>query len=72
MQRGEDTLEDLAYRFDVSLGWVYKITAAYRRTGKMERQLPVGVGRKRKATAEIEQLVREAIDARSDTTLTEL
>jgi transposase len=70
--KGEDTLEDLAYRFDVSLGWVYKITAAYRRTGKMERQLPVGAGRKRKATPEIEQLVRETIDARSDTTLTEL
>jgi len=69
---GEETLEDLAERFAVSLGWVRKISAAYTRTGKMERQLPVGVGRKRKATPEIEQLVREAIRTRAYITLTEL
>jgi len=69
---GEETLEDLAERFAVSLGWVRKISAAYTRTGRMERQLPVGVGRKRKATPEIEQLVREAIRTRADITLTEL
>jgi transposase len=69
---GEERLEDLAERFGVSLGWVCKISSAYTRTGKMERQLPVGVGRKRKATPEIEKLVGEAIRARSDITLAEL
>lgn len=69
---GEETLEELAERFGVSLGWVAKISSSYGRTGKMERQLPVGAGRKRKATPEIEQSVREAIRARSDITLAEL
>jgi transposase len=70
--KGEETLEELAERFAVSAGWVYKISAAYTRTGKMERQPPAGVGRERKATPEIEQLVRETIRQRPDTTLAEL
>jgi transposase len=70
--RGEETLEELAERFAVSLGWVYKISAAYTRTGKMERQRSARLGRKRKATPEIEQLVRERIGLRPDTTLAEL
>ena len=32
-ERGEGTLEELAERFSVSLGWVGKISAAYTRTG---------------------------------------
>ena len=58
-QEGEDTLEELAEQFRVSVGWVYKISAAFTRTGKMERQLPARVGRKKKATTEIEQWVHE-------------
>jgi transposase len=71
-EEGEDTLEDLAGQFGVSLGWVNKISAAFSRTGKMERPLPARVGRKRKATPEIEGLISEAIRLRSDITLTEL
>ena len=70
--KGRETLEGLAERFEVSLGWVYKISAAYTRTGKMERQRPVGAGAKRKATPEVEELVRETIRQRPDTTLAEL
>ena len=68
-EKGEDTLEDLADQFGVSLGWVYKISAAFARTGKMERPLPARVGRKRKATPEIEQFISETVQARSDITL---
>jgi transposase len=71
-EKGEDTLEDLADQFGVSLGWAYKISAAFSRTGKMERSLPARVGRKRKATPEIEQFISETVRARSDITLAEL
>lgn len=36
-QEAEDALEELADQFGVSLGWAYKISAAYERTGQMER-----------------------------------
>ena len=71
-QEGEDTLEELADQFGVSLGWAYKISAAYGRTGQMERVLPARRGRKRKTTPEIEQWVGERIRERPDITLAEL
>jgi transposase len=71
-QLGEDTLEDLADRFSVSLGWVKKISAAFTRTGQMERPRPARVGRKSKATPEVDAFVREAVAAQPDLTLAEL
>ena len=71
-QLGEDTLEDLADRFSVSLGWVKKISAALTRTGQMERPRPARVGRKSKATPEVDAFVREAVGAQPDLTLAEL
>jgi transposase len=71
-QVGEETLEDLAERFGVSLGWVKKISAAFTRTGQMGRPAPAGVGRPRKATAAIDRFVGAAIKDQPDLTLAEL
>ena len=60
-QAGEETLEDLADRFEVSLGWVKKISAAFTRTGKMERPRPARLGRKSKMTPELDALIRTAV-----------
>ena len=35
--QGKGSLSDLAERFSVSLGWAWKISAARKRTGRMER-----------------------------------
>jgi transposase len=69
---GEGTLEELAERFDVSVGWVFKISAALAKTGKMERQPGAKRGRVSKVTPEIESFIKEVIQGRSDTTLAEL
>jgi transposase len=71
-QLGEETLEDLAERFGVSIGWVKKISASFTRTGQMGRQAPARVGRPRKATAAIDRFVCTAIKNQSDLTLAEL
>ena len=69
---GEDTLEELADRFSVSLGWVKKISATFTRTGQMERPLPARVGRKSRVTPEVDAFVREAVRTQPDLTLAEL
>lgn len=69
---GEGILEELAERFSVSVGWVYKISAALGKTGKMERQPGAKRGRVSKVTPEIEHFLQEAIQRRSDITLAEL
>jgi transposase len=71
-EKGQDTLEEVAEEFGVSLGWVNKISAAFGQTGRMERPLPARVGRKRKATPEIEQFVSQAVQEQPDMTLAEL
>ena len=71
-QQGEETLEDLAYRFSVSLAWAKKISASYTRTGAMERPRPARPGRKSKVTPEIDAFVRQAVKAQPDLTLAEL
>ena len=71
-EKGEDTLEELAEQFGVSLGWAYKVSAAFTRTGQMERPAAARAGRKRKATPEIEQFVGEVVRGKPDMTLTEL
>ena len=69
---GEGILEELAERFKVSVSWVFKISAALARTGKMERQPGAKRGRVSKVTPEIESFIKEVIQSRSDTTLAEL
>jgi transposase len=69
---GEGILEELAERFSVSVGWVFKISAALAKTGKMERQPGARRGRVSKVTPEIESFIKEVVQGRSDTTLGEL
>lgn len=69
---GEGILEELAERFSVSVGWVFKISAALAKTGKMERQPGARRGRVSKVTPEIESYIKEVVHGRSDTTLAEL
>jgi hypothetical protein len=58
--------EELAERFDVIVGWVFKISAALPKTGKMERQPGAKRGPVSKVTPEIESLIKEVIQGRSD------
>lgn len=71
-QLGEGTLEELADRFGVSVGWARKISASYTRTGRMERPASGRPGRKCKATPEVEAWIRAAVKNQADMTLAEL
>jgi transposase len=68
---GEDTLEELAEQFRVSLSWAKKISARRTRTGEVEapvwRHGPVS-----RVTAEVQEWIRKQIRAQPDTTLQEL
>jgi transposase len=68
---GEETLEELAERFLVSVGWAKKISAQRNRTGQAER-VPHRAGRKPHAGPEAEQQVRAWIAAQPDLTLAEI
>jgi transposase len=69
--QGEGTLEELAERFLVSVGWGKKISAQRNRTGQAER-VPHRPGRKPHAGPEAQQRVRDWIAARPDLTLAEI
>jgi transposase len=69
--RGEGTLEQLAARFSVSVPWAWKISAQRKRTGQMER-VEQRRGTVRKVTVEVEQRLREWVQAQPDLTLAEL
>ena len=69
---GEGTLEELAERFRVSVGWAVKISAARRKTGKMERQPGAKPGRVSKVTPEVQSFLNDAVKSRPDATLAEL
>jgi transposase len=69
--RGEGTLEELASRFLVSVGWAKKISAARNRTGQAER-LPHKPGRKPHAGVEAHQQVRAWFVQQPDLTLAEV
>jgi len=69
---GEGILEELAERFRVSVGWVFKISAALAKTGKMERQPGAKRGRVSKVTPEVESFIKGVIQDRPDTTLAEI
>jgi transposase len=65
---GEGTLEELAGRFSVSLGWAKKISAARTRTGQAER-VPYHPGRKPAVGIEMHATVKAWFEAQPDLTL---
>ena len=69
--QGEETLEELASRFLVSVGWAKKISAARNRTGQAER-LPHKPGRKPHAGIEAQQQVKAWFVQQPDLTLAEV
>jgi transposase len=68
---GEETLEELADRFLVSVGWAKKISAQRNRSGQAER-VPHRPGRKPHADPEARQQVLDWIAAKPDLTLAEI
>ncbi len=68
---GEATLEELAERFLVSVGWAKKISAQRNRTGQAER-VPHRAGRKPHAGAEAQQQLLVWIETKPDLTLAEI
>lgn len=68
---GEDSLEQLAEQFRVSLSWAKKISARRSRTGEVDapvwRHGPIS-----RITAEVQEWIRRQIRAQPDTTLQEL
>lgn len=69
--RGAGTLEELAERFVVSLGWAKKISAQRNRTGQAER-VPHQPGRKPHAGVEAQKQVAAWVRAQPDLTLAEI
>src|SRR5258705_761309 len=69
--RGEDTLEELADRFLVSVGWAKKISAQRNRSGQAER-VPHQAGRKWRAGAEAQRQVMDWVASKPDLTLAQL
>jgi transposase len=69
--QGEETLEELADRFLVSVGWAKKISAQRKRTGRPERA-PHQPGRKWRAGAEAQRQVLDWVTSQPDLTLAQL
>lgn len=71
-EEGKGTLEELAERFGVSLGYAKKISAALQRTGRMERPPGRRRGRISQVTPAVQQRLRAWLRERPDLTLAEL
>jgi transposase len=69
--QGEETLEELADRFLVSVGWAKKISAQRNRTGQAER-VPHQPGRKLRAGPEVQRQVMDWVASKPDLTLSQL
>ncbi len=69
--QGEDTLEELADRFLVSVGWAKKISAQRNRTGQAER-VRHQPGRKCRAGVEVQRQVVGWLESKPDLTLAQL
>jgi transposase len=69
--QGEETLEELASRFLVSVGWAKKISAQRNRSGQAER-IRHQPGRKPHAGIEAQQKVVAWVNAKPDLTLSEI
>ena len=70
-ERGRGTLEELAEEFGVSLGYGKKISAALRRTGRMERT-EQRHGRINQVTPLVQERLLEWLRQQPDRTLAEL
>jgi len=70
-EKKKGTLEQLAERFEVSVGWAKKISARRTRTGQIERP-PWRRGPVSRVTAAVEDWMREQIRRQPDLTLMEL
>lgn len=68
---GEETLEQVADRFLVSVGWAKKISAQRNKSGQAER-VPHHPGRKWKAGAEAQRQVMDWVASKPDLTLAQL
>ena len=68
---GEETLEELADRFLVSVGWAKKISAQRNRTGQAER-VAHQPGRKWRAGVEVQRQVMDWVACEPDLTLVQL
>ncbi len=71
-QAGEGSLEALAQRFHVSVGWTKKVSATFRRTGSAARPATRPPGRRSRFGPEIQQQLRHWISEQPDLTLHEL
>lgn len=69
--RKQGSLRRLAERFGVSVGWAWKISAARRRSGKMERRQQRH-GPLSRVTPAVEARLRDRVRAQPDATLVEL
>jgi transposase len=69
--QGEDTLEELAGRFLVSVGWAKKISTQRNRTGQAER-LPHQSGRKLRAGIDAQCQVMDWVASKPDLMLAQL
>ena len=70
-EEGRGTLEELAEEFGVSLGFAKKISAALRRTGRMERT-EQRHGRRNQVTPLVQERLRGWLRQQPDRTLGEL
>jgi transposase len=70
-EKGKGTLQELAERFEVSVGWAKKISARRTRTGQIDRP-PWRRGPKSRVTPALEEWLREQIRRQPDLTLMEL
>lgn len=71
-RRGDGSLEVLAGRFSVSLGWAEKVMRTLRQSGRIERPQGGKRGPASKLTEELRQELGRWIQSRSDLTLVEL
>jgi transposase len=70
-EQGKGTLEQLAEKFGVSLGYAKKISATLGRTGRMER-IEQRHGRIGRVTPLVQERLRELLRRQPDLTLAEL
>jgi transposase len=64
---GKGTMRELAARFDVSYGWIKKVAAAQRQTGRAER-----IPQRRAPSRMNYELIRSLVEAQPDIVLLEL
>lgn len=70
-EKGKGTLQELAERFEVSVGWAKKISAHRTRTGEIDRP-SWRRGPKSRGTPALQDWLREQIRQQPDLTLLEL